>query len=270
MTYPLTFASRPHYSVRAGANHQTGLAARVLGGQPPLSGFFTSVIQDTQFMGGSCGREKSLPVLARSANPHVSAHPFSRGQAENINRLARSITMPQVSSRASAHRFVVVSNLPRASIYTGTKEQLIALGVARPEQFPEGRKRVNWDFSVKSDTIDGWTVKKLKGGYFELKRNHKRIAPKAATVPFGKFSITYSPEGETDDAGPYLYEAYSNVGKLNDQIWSELWAAADGVIKVMEKFNAHCRKNPSYLRLVKSSPTLFSEPLSVSAEVQHG
>lgn len=91
----LTFASGEDYSVRAGANHQTGLASRVQGGQPPLSGFFMSVIQDTQFMGGSCGELKSSPVLARYANPHESAHPIGVGGAENTNRLARSNTMPK-------------------------------------------------------------------------------------------------------------------------------------------------------------------------------
>jgi len=102
MTFPLTFALDRDYSVRAGANHQSGFAARVLGGQPPLCGFFTSVKQDTQFMGGSCGREKSLPVLARSANLHESAHPFCSGRAENINRFARSLTMLKASKGASA------------------------------------------------------------------------------------------------------------------------------------------------------------------------
>jgi hypothetical protein len=93
MTYRLTFSLPPYYSVIAGVNHQSGLASRVQGGQPPMSGFFyLSVKQDTQIMGGSCGREKSLPVLARYANLHESARPIGVGRAENINRLARSLT----------------------------------------------------------------------------------------------------------------------------------------------------------------------------------
>ena len=102
MTFFLTSAPRRDYSVSAGANHQTGLASCEQGGQPPLSGFFTSVIQDTQFMGGSCGEPKGSPVLARYANPHESAHPIGVGRAENINRLARSNTMPKSTKRASA------------------------------------------------------------------------------------------------------------------------------------------------------------------------
>jgi hypothetical protein len=53
-------------------------------------------------MGGSCGREKSLPVLARYANLHESARPIGVGRAENINRLARSITMKRTPKGASA------------------------------------------------------------------------------------------------------------------------------------------------------------------------
>lgn len=67
--HSLPSALRRDYSVRAGANHQSGLTARVLSGQPPLSGFFTSVIQDTQFMGGSCGEPKGSPVLCPVCQP---------------------------------------------------------------------------------------------------------------------------------------------------------------------------------------------------------
>ena len=98
----LTFACGRDYAFSASANHWSGLRARELGGQPPPSGFFTSVIHDVPFMGGSCGRVKTLPVLARSLNPHVSAHPHESGRAENINRLARRNTMPKSTKGASA------------------------------------------------------------------------------------------------------------------------------------------------------------------------
>lgn len=92
MTFPLTSAFHQDYSLFAGAHHRSSLKARMQGGQPPPSGFFTSVISRLPFLGGPCGREKSLPVLARSFNPHVSAHPFESGGADYLNRLARSIT----------------------------------------------------------------------------------------------------------------------------------------------------------------------------------
>jgi len=52
-------------------------------------------------MGGSCGRERSLPVQSRSANPHESAHPFCSGEAENLNRIDWRMTMSK-SKSASA------------------------------------------------------------------------------------------------------------------------------------------------------------------------
>ena len=92
MTYCLTSALPRDYAFSAGVIHRSGLASRMLGGQPPLSGFFTSVIHGSPFLGGSCGREKSLPALARYANLHESAHPIGVGRAENLTRLKRSLT----------------------------------------------------------------------------------------------------------------------------------------------------------------------------------
>lgn len=88
----LTFAPAVAYSLPTSVNHWPGFAARETGGYPPLSGFFMPVIHEMPFMGGSCGRVKALPVLSRSANPHVSAHPFCSGRAEYINRFDRSHT----------------------------------------------------------------------------------------------------------------------------------------------------------------------------------
>jgi hypothetical protein len=67
-------------------------------------------------MGGSCGREKSLPVLARYANLHESAHPIGVGEAENTNRLARSIIMPKSTKGASAPTAKPVLKLVSSSI----------------------------------------------------------------------------------------------------------------------------------------------------------
>jgi hypothetical protein len=92
MINSLTFALQRDYAFHAPQKQGSRLASRKIGGQPPLSGFFTSVIHSSPFMGGSCGREKSLPVLSRYANLHESAHPIGVGRAENINRLDRSLT----------------------------------------------------------------------------------------------------------------------------------------------------------------------------------
>ncbi len=89
MSFPLTSVLHRDYSFDAGAHHRSGLRARMLGGQSPLSGFFMSVIPWPLFLGGLCGRVKALPVLARSLNLHSSAHPHESGEAEYFNRLAR-------------------------------------------------------------------------------------------------------------------------------------------------------------------------------------
>jgi hypothetical protein len=51
MTFPLTSAFHRDYAFPAAKKQRSRLASRKLGGQPPLSGFFTSVIQDTHFYG---------------------------------------------------------------------------------------------------------------------------------------------------------------------------------------------------------------------------
>lgn len=88
--HSLTFAPSRRYSYFAGDIHRSELAFRKTGGQPPQSGFFTSVIHDTLFMGGSCGESKDSPVLSRYANLHESAHPIGVGEAEKLNRIDRS------------------------------------------------------------------------------------------------------------------------------------------------------------------------------------
>ncbi|SET68075.1 hypothetical protein SAMN05216412_11267 [Nitrosospira multiformis] len=211
-------------------------------------GFFIAVA--FPFTGGRGGGRKAVGAPTDKSNSLRAAHQIGLWEAVT-QPTYRSIAMPKASPRASAHRFAIVSNLPLASIYTGTKEQLIALGVARPEQFPEGRKRVKQDYSMESTLEEGWQVRKLKSGHFELRRGHKYVAPKVAPIPFGKFSIAYSPKGATEDSDPYLYTAHSNVGPLDKQTWQELWAAAAGIIKIMEQFNARFKRNSSHLKLVQ-------------------
>jgi hypothetical protein len=100
-------------------------------------------------MGGSCGREKSLPVLARSANLHESAHPFCSGRAENINRLARSTTMLKASKGASApSKFISAifnSKVPEGltvtereweNEYRGTEAAFLKAGFVKSEWLP--------------------------------------------------------------------------------------------------------------------------------------
>ena len=90
MVFSLTSSFFPDYAFTVPAKQGSGLASRVSGGQPPMSGFFTSVVHDRHpFMGGSCGEPKGSPVLTRYANLHESAHPIGVGRAETLNRFSQ-------------------------------------------------------------------------------------------------------------------------------------------------------------------------------------
>lgn len=148
MTYPLTFASSRDYALSTSSNQRPSFAAREQGGQPPSSGFFTSVTHDMPFMGGSCGEPKGSPVLARSANPHVSARQFCSWGAENINRLARSMIMSKSKSASAPSKFIsriFNSKLPAGlkvteyaweNEYRGTDAAFINAGLIKPEWLP--------------------------------------------------------------------------------------------------------------------------------------
>lgn len=65
------------------------------------------------------------------------------------------------------------------TIYRGSMEQLIAAGFADESYFPEGRKRVNYCREPYSEHRQWWSIKKIKGVRFELRKNHEyRPLPK--------------------------------------------------------------------------------------------
>jgi hypothetical protein len=78
--------------------------------------------------------------------------------------------MKRTSKGASAPKFLVISDSSHYTIYKGTKDQLIAFGVARPDDFPEGRKRVKWGEPGSGE--DNFRTEKLKGCRFKLMKWH--------------------------------------------------------------------------------------------------
>ena len=195
-------------------------------------------------MGGSCGRER-LAGPARYANPHESAHPIGAGRAEKINRLARSHSMKRTSKGAPAP-FVVISDSPMFATYIGTKEQLIAGGFARPEQFPEARKRVKWDYSMDNFRSEGWEVRKLKGDLFRLKRNHEH-RPTYEQLPFLKnLEIRYQPNDKSD----YIWRIQLHSRKkLDEQAVGEIKDAIQIILDAVDDSEARAKNN--HLRLVR-------------------
>ena len=88
--------------------------------------------------------------------------------------------MKRTSKGAPAPKLVVISDLPGCTVYTGAREQLIALGFARPDQFPEGKKRLKCDYSMDNQLEEGWASRKIKGGLFQLTKSHALRFPKPA------------------------------------------------------------------------------------------
>jgi hypothetical protein len=106
--------------------------------------------------------------------------------------------MKRTPKGATAPQFVVISDLPGVTIFIGTREQLIALGVARPEEFPEGKKRLKWDYSMKNSISEGWSIRKIKGGRFEVKKSHEMRGPVAKTVPWLEVPLERNKAGYFD------------------------------------------------------------------------
>lgn len=167
-----------------------------------------------------------------------------------------------ISKSAPAQKFLVVSSFPRKSIYTGTREQLIALGIACPDQFPEGRKRLKWDYSTGDRGVEGWEVKKLKGGYFEFKKCYEEeyTRPEALT----RFNIS--------EVGPghHYWEIKVAHDVLEDaQLDDEIRVGMTYLVNATKAARFRFKKRISRLRLVK--PVSFSAaPVLASGEVQHG
>jgi hypothetical protein len=58
--------------------------------------------------------------------------------------------------------------------FSGTREDLIAAGIASEAMFPEWPKRVLWDYQVQGDgQPPGWKVQRIKGGRFVVTRWHE-------------------------------------------------------------------------------------------------
>lgn len=90
----LTISNLRDYAFPAAEHSAVGFDSPEIGGQPPHSGFFTSVSMALLFLGVTCGEPSGSPVLSRSVNPHVRALPFDSGKRD-FETLDRSITMCQ-------------------------------------------------------------------------------------------------------------------------------------------------------------------------------
>jgi len=147
--------------------------------------------------------------------------------------------MPKASKRASAHKFIVISAAPRATTYTGTREQLISSGIAKPDQFPEGRKRLKWDYSKFPDT---WEVRKLKGGIFSINKGHEHqyAAPKKPP----EFTLKVSPEENDWTLGGSGLDEFSY-----DSSYRAIYQAAELIVNAVKREQYQAKR--SHLQLVR-------------------
>lgn len=160
--------------------------------------------------------------------------------------------MPKASPRASAHKFIVISDSACFTTYTGTREQLIAFGIAMPDQFPEGKKRLKWQISKGSDNFppDDFSTKKLKGGIFEVKKYHEyRERPSEIPPILRKLEIRYRPGTDSKYEWAIWHGSEVELGEqaeqeINDALWS--------LLETLQHIKARNRKNPSYLKLVQT------------------
>ena len=115
--------------------------------------------------------------------------------------------MKRTSKGASAPKFIAISDLPGCTVYTGAREQLIALGFARPDQFPEGKKRLKCDYSMDNQLEEGWASRKIKGGLFQLTKAMRYAFPSLQLGSRHFFSSR--PRGGVwifmDDKGEHLF-----------------------------------------------------------------
>ena len=66
--------------------------------------------------------------------------------------------------------------------YTGTREALIAEGVATPDMFPSGRKTIN--SHIGKDVTDGWRVTRLREERFKVTIMHEQATRPDMPAPW--------------------------------------------------------------------------------------
>ncbi len=83
----------------------------------------------------------------------------------------------------------VVSETETFTIYEGSREDLIAEGVATASMFPEGRKRVKDRLGPDIPKRENWITRRLKGNRYRLIRYHEYREPPREPIPWspGRF-----------------------------------------------------------------------------------
>jgi PAS domain S-box-containing protein len=78
---------------------------------------------------------------------------------------------------------IMVEESEHWTLFTGTPEALIAAGVAREDMFPTWPKRSGWHLGHDIPAEEQWTLTRIRGGCFRLKRYHAPHCPVPAYDP---------------------------------------------------------------------------------------
>lgn len=110
--------------------------------------------------------------------------------------------------------------------YTGTRDALVAVRLATPGMFPEGRKRVKDNLAPGLKLENTWRVDYVKGGKFRLTRWHergrtpasrRRFNPKVFRLELALFGIKFLDTIVARARGDYEREQYGTpIHKLSD------------------------------------------------------
>jgi hypothetical protein len=231
----LTFACGRDYDFSAAGIPAVGFGSPEQRRTTALSGFLLSVSPVNLLWVAQVGSRKARRSFARSSNLPVAAHPHLEVRAR-LNRLQRSFTMKRTPKGASAPKFLVISEAPYFTTYTGTRDQLISFGVALPEHFPEGRKRVK--YLPHSNTYGTFGIKKIKGGQFKLTKWHPYKAPAQCSLALNHFGIVNNQNG-----GYKLHLFTAPDFRPDDELEQEINDAALDIVEMVSKARDRAKRN---------------------------
>lgn len=149
--------------------------------------------------------------------------------------------------------------------YIGSKEQLIGAGFADESYFPEGRKRVkcaprNW---ADVPNRKWWCINKIKGGRFELRKDHEYRAPlKSKNEMYSSPSLfkdrilftlnNFLSVTMRDLSGQYEFsECGETTIWLEEQSMQDVLAARARLVEAIRTAKVTCRRKEPHLSIVK-------------------
>lgn len=149
------------------------------------------------------------------------------------------------------------------TLYRGSKDQLIAAGFADASYFPEGRKRVKHCGEPYSEHRAWWSIKKIRGERFELRKDHEyRPLPKPKAEQYSclalfKDQAVFSANISLDIVTMRLSgkAEFSEYGEttiwIDEQSMQDVLCAGARLAEAIRAAKVVCRRKEPHLTLVK-------------------